>query len=95
MQCENGVWQKAHASLREYFVWFKPWRCMGNGVQLNRWDRRILQFIRKVNKFNVRKDDVKWDKNQNIASHMWVCSKKDKDKQYVWRMKIENENIRQ
>ena len=42
----------------------------------------------KVTGLSVRKDDVKQDKNQNIVSYKWVCSKE----RYRHRVCLENEN---
>ena len=35
----------------------------------------FYNLFAKVTEFSVRKDDVKRDKNQNIVSSKWVCSK--------------------
>ena len=35
----------------------------------------FYNLFAKVIEFSVRKDDVKRDKNQNIVSSKWVCSK--------------------
>ncbi|WJZ84125.1 hypothetical protein VitviT2T_003746 [Vitis vinifera] len=48
----------------------------------------FYNLFAKVTGFSVRKDDVKRDKNQNIVSHKWVCSKEG----YRHRVCLENEN---
>ena len=42
----------------------------------------------KVTVFSVRKDDLKRDKNGDIISRKWVCSKKDINWQSVFEIKI-------
>ena len=37
--------------------------------------KEFYNLFAKVTGFSVRKDDVKRDKNQNIVSRKWVCSK--------------------
>ncbi|RVW28179.1 Protein FAR1-related sequence 5 [Vitis vinifera] len=48
----------------------------------------FYNLFAKVTGFSVRKDDVKRDKNQNIVSRKWVCSKEG----YRHRVCLENEN---
>ncbi|WJZ99619.1 hypothetical protein VitviT2T_018045 [Vitis vinifera] len=48
----------------------------------------FYNLFAKVTGFSVRKDDVKRDKNQNIVSRKWVCSKEG----YRHKMCLENEN---
>ncbi|RVX07698.1 Protein FAR1-related sequence 5 [Vitis vinifera] len=48
----------------------------------------FYNLFTKVTGFSVRKDDVKRDKNQNIVSRKWVCSKEG----YRHRVCLENEN---
>ena len=42
----------------------------------------------KVTIFSVQKDDLKRDKNGDIISRKWVCSKKDINWQSVFKIKI-------
>ncbi|RVX03571.1 Protein FAR1-related sequence 5 [Vitis vinifera] len=51
----------------------------------------FYNLFAKVTGFSVRKDDVKRDKNQNIVSRKWVCSKEG----YRHRVCLENENRKQ
>ena len=48
----------------------------------------FYNLFAKVTGFSVRKDDVKRDKNQNIVSCKWVCSKEG----YRHKVCLENEN---
>ena len=48
----------------------------------------FYNLFAKVVGFSVRKDDVKRDKNQNIVSRKWVCSKEG----YRHKVCLENEN---
>ena len=50
--------------------------------------KEFYNLFAKVTGFNVRKDYVKRDKNQNIVSHKWVCSKEG----YRHKVCLENEN---
>ncbi|KAL6320955.1 hypothetical protein AAG906_010764 [Vitis piasezkii] len=54
----------------------------------SRGGEEFYNLFAKVTGFSVRKDDVKRDKNQNIVSRKWVCSKEG----YRHRVCLENEN---
>ena len=36
----------------------------------------FYNMLAKVTRFSIRKDDLKWDKNEDIISRKWVCSRK-------------------
>ena len=48
----------------------------------------FYNLFAKVTGFSVRNDDVKRDKNQNLVSRKWVCSKEG----YRKKVCLENEN---
>ena len=50
--------------------------------------KEFYNLFAKVTGFSVRNDDVKRDKNQNLVSCKWVCSKEG----YRKRVRLENEN---
>ena len=62
-------------NLWESVEWYFNWRSFLIGIQMYKWSWSFYNTYAKEIKFSIRKEDLKLDKNEDIISRKYVCSK--------------------